>query len=94
MRESTIQRHIIAYLRAQGCYVFKVVGSPLQQRGTPDLLVCYQGRFLALEIKVPGMGLEAMQAHEMVKVRQAGGRGVMVSSVEDTVSLLANIYVP
>lgn len=93
--ESALQRRIIAYLRAQGCYVFKVVGSPLQQRGTPDLLVCWQGRFLAIEIKAvrPDTGRAEkptpLQLHEMAKVTAAGGRAVVVESLEQVIELLA-----
>ena len=83
MRESALQRQIIRYLRERGAYVFKVVGSPLQQRGTPDLLVCWQGKFIALEIKVPGEKATLLQDHEIHKIREAGGRGLVVRSIED-----------
>ena len=91
MKESSLQRRIITYLRAEGCYVFKVVGSPLQQRGTPDLLVCYQGRFLALEIKVPGAKPTPLQVHEMTKIGAAGGIATTVESVEEVKAVLALI---
>ena len=83
MKESALQRQIIAYLRGQGAYVFKVVGSPLQQRGTPDLLVCWQGKFIALEIKAPGEKATLLQDHEIHKIREAGGQGLVVQSIED-----------
>ena len=88
MRESALQRQIIAYLRGRGAYVFKVVGSPLQQRGTPDLLVCWWGKFIAIEIKVPGEDATPMQNHEIHKIREAGGCGVVVKSVGDVEVLL------
>ena len=69
MKESTLQRRIIASLRGQGAYVFKAVGSPLQQRGTPDLLVCWQGHFITMEVKLPGEKPTLMQEHEMKKIR-------------------------
>lgn len=81
--ESTLQRRAISLLRQQGAYVFKVVGSPMQQRGTPDLLVCYKGRFIALEIKVPGAKLDKLQEYEMAKIREAGGAAARVESIEE-----------
>lgn len=83
MKESNIQRKIIAALRERGAYVFKAVGSPLQQRGTPDLLVCYQGAFIALEIKVPGQQATPLQEYEMKKIRAAGAVAETVTSVEE-----------
>jgi len=83
MKESALQRQIIAYLRGQGAYVFKVVGSPLQQRGTPDLLVCWQGKFIGLEIKALRGETTLLQDHEIHKIREAGGRGLVIHSVED-----------
>ena len=88
MRESALQRKIIAYLRERGAYVFKVVGSPLQQRGTPDLLVCWQGKFIGLEIKVPGAKATPLQEHEIYKICEAGGIGVLVESVSDVAVML------
>lgn len=88
MRESALQRQIIAYLRSRGAYVFKAVGSPLQQVGTPDLLVCWHGRFIGLEIKVPGKKPTPIQEYEIHKIREAGGCGVVVESVGDVAVLL------
>lgn len=83
MRESVFQRQIIQYLRASGDYVFKVVGSPMQQRGTPDLLVCHQGLFVAIECKIPGENPSKLQEVEIRKVRQAGGAAGVLTSMDD-----------
>ena len=88
MKESTLQRRIIATLREHGAYVFKAVGSPLQQRGTPDLLVCWQGHFIALELKQPGEKATPMQEHEMKKVQEAGGVAMVVVSVGEVLQCL------
>lgn len=88
MKESALQRQIIAYLREQGAYVFKVVGSPYQQRGTPDLLVCWHGRFIGIELKVPEQEATPMQNHEIYKIQKAGGRGAVVKSLGDVAVLL------
>ena len=83
VQESALQRKIIAYLRGRGAYVFKAVGSAYQQVGTPDLLVCWHGRFIGLELKIPGMDATPMQEHEIHKIREAGGCGVVITSVKD-----------
>ena len=88
MKESTLQCQIITYLRDRGAYVFKAVGSARQQVGTPDLLVCWHGRFIGLEIKIPGEATTPMQAHELQRIRAAGGLGAVVMSVGEVAVLL------
>ncbi len=88
MKESTLQSNAIKRLREQGAYVFNVVGSYAQQRGTPDLLACYQGRFIAIELKVPGKKPFKLQEYELKKIRKAGGIGVVMQSMEELEVLL------
>lgn len=87
-RESRLQRQVIALLRSKGAYVFKVVGSPMQQRGTPDLLVCYRGRFLGIETKMPGNKPTKLQELALKQIAEAGGTGLIAESVEDVERLL------
>lgn len=83
MKESTLQKNIAAMLRQQGAYVFNVHGSPFQQVGTPDLLVCYQGRFIGLEVKLPGEKPSPMQKVELRKIEHAGGRVLVAHSLAE-----------
>ena len=87
-KESTIQKNIIDYLRDQGAYVFNVHGSPYQDVGTPDLLVCYEGRFYGFEVKRPGEKLTVMQKHQVAKVIGAGGVAHRVEKVGDVAEVL------
>lgn len=88
MKESALQRQVITYLRERGAYVFKVVGSPYQRVGTPDLLVCWRGRFIGIELKVPGQSATPMQNYEIRKIEEAGGCGAVVWSLGDVAVLL------
>jgi len=83
MKEAGLQKRILEYLRAAGCYVFKPVGSMGQQRGTPDLLICNRGLFIAAEIKIRGNEPDAMQFHEMEKIKRAGGTAEVVHRLEE-----------
>ena len=88
MKESTLQRNAIKYLRDHGAYVFNVVGGASQQRGTADLLICYRGLFIATELKVPGKKPSKIQEYELEKVRKAGGKAGAVESMEELETLL------
>lgn len=86
--ESNLQRRIARMLREQGDYVFNVVGNPMQQRGTADLLVCHQGLFIALELKAPGGKESKLQQFERRKVDAAGGIAGVAWSMDDVAALL------
>ena len=87
-RESVLQRQIIKHLRGMGAWVFNVHGSPYQQVGVPDLLVAYQGRFYAMEVKKPGGVLSPVQAKVIEEIRVSGSVAGRVESIEEAVKLL------
>ena len=70
------------WLRSQGAYVVKVHGGPFQEAGVSDLLVCWRGRFIAIEIKTPTGKLTEIQQHHLEQVLAAGGIGVVARSVQ------------
>jgi hypothetical protein len=86
--EANLQRHIAKMLRDQGDYVFNVVGNPMQQRGTADLLVCHQGLFIALELKAPGGKESKLQQFERRKVDAAGGIAGVAWGMDEVAPLL------
>ena len=87
-KESLLQRQIIKHLRGMGAWVFNVHGSPYQQVGVPDLLVGYQGRFYAMEVKRPGGILSAVQVKVIEEIRSSGSVAGRVESIEEAVRLL------
>ncbi len=90
--EKSIQNAILRYLLSlQECYVCKVHGTSYGRAGTPDLLVCYRGRFLALEVKRPGEKLTEIQTHELLKWDRAGAFARVVYSVEDVELVLKQV---
>lgn len=54
MREKRVEEKIKDYLFSKGAYYFKVHGSAFMPKGIPDIVVCYKGCFIGLEIKAPG----------------------------------------
>jgi hypothetical protein len=52
--------------------------------GLPDIIGCYAGRFFGLEVKLPGKEhtLTERQSHRIKQINDAGGRGMMVTSVD------------
>lgn len=82
-RESTLQNKVINYLESIGAYVFNVPGTGMERKGTPDLLICYRGEFIAIELKAPGAKPGKLQEYELAKVRRAGGIAKVIHSMEE-----------
>jgi hypothetical protein len=88
--ESRIVKKIKEYLESRGARVFKIHGgdNPFQEVGIPDLIVCYQGKFLGLEVKLPGEKPSTVQQVVLKQIRASGGIAAVVTSVSDVVPLL------
>lgn len=82
--EKSIVEAITKFLRSHGAWVYKTHGSQYGRAGVPDLIVCYEGRFYALEVKKPEGGrVSRLQEIEIERIRKARGIATVVRSVED-----------
>jgi Holliday junction resolvase len=71
MTEQKIQKRILRFLEEAGAYPVKIVTG--NRAGIPDILACMAGRFVAIEVKVPGKEATALQAIHLQRIREAGG---------------------
>jgi hypothetical protein len=86
--EAAIKKQIREWLRQEGAYIF----SPVQMgygASTLDLLVCWKGRFVAIEVKAEGKKLTPRQELLTSEIRAAGGRAFTAYSVDDVARALA-----
>ena len=51
--------------------------------GIPDIICCYKGRFLGLEVKQPSGHLTELQKRTIEKINATGGIALRVDSVSD-----------
>lgn len=72
-------------------FFFKVHGGPYQAVGIPDLIGCYQGCFVAIEVKRPGKEPTSIQEAVMAKLRNAGAFVCVATSVDEAQQLIAEI---
>jgi len=94
VREKTLQTKIIKLLRSRGAWVMNVHGSPSQATGIPDLLVCYKGVFLAIEVKRPdrrSIEPTPLQAHNIAAIKKAGGQAYICWSTDQIEPILKRI---
>jgi hypothetical protein len=66
-------------------------GDPYQENGISDILGCYHGYFVAIEVKQPGEEATPLQKLFLREVGDVGGFTCVAESVEDVVQLLGKI---
>ena len=89
MRESAITKRIIDYIHSIGGTAIKVHGSVYMHSGTPDIIACVRGRFVAIEVKQPGKHPTPAQVAYIEKIQRSGGIAFVAHSVEEVDDLLA-----
>lgn len=90
MLERNIVSAIKKYLASLGGDVFfwKEHGGPYSTAGIPDIICCYKGYFLGLEVKLPQGKLTELQARTLRRINRAGGVASRVESVADVQALI------
>ena len=89
-----LERDIVAavkrYLSTLGEDVFfwKEHGGPYGTSGIPDIIICYKGRFIGMECKLPGGRLTELQKRAIAKINRAGGIARRVENVADAQSII------
>ena len=86
--ETSITRQIKELLFRVGYFPIKIAGGPYQKPGIADLLVCGEGKFIAIEVKKPGGKLSPLQEAFLHDIRAAGGVAFVAYSVDDVVNEL------
>jgi len=95
MLEKDIVNAIKKMLITNGAWVVKTHGS-IHTAGLPDLLACYQGQFIALEVKRPETRhtVTARQQAFLDAIEAAGGVAGVVTSCSDVRSLFEDRVEP
>ena len=93
MQERDVVASIKKYLASLGSDVFfwKEHGGPYGTSGVPDIICCYKGRFLGLEVKLPSGKLTELQKRAIEKINRAGGIACRVESVDDVKAVIARV---
>lgn len=73
----------------------KIYGNAVQSGGIPDLLICYKGKFIALELKDPDekntYGATNRQLAHIERIKKAGGIGAVVDSLEQIQGIIKGL---
>jgi len=88
--ETRIVAQIKTALKRRGAFYFKVHGSEFMMAGLPDLIVCYRGLFIGMEVKTAEGVVSDVQAyvHRRIRLRRADGIAVVVHSPAEAMRVL------
>lgn len=78
------------WFKERGIYYVRTNNWGYGRKGIPDILACYQGRFVAVEAKVRPDKPTAWQNRELNAIRAAKGIAIVAYSVED----LGSVFKP
>lgn len=91
MREKNIENKIKNYLKSKGAYYFKHHGNQFSQVGVPDIIACYKGKFIGIEVKNETGKTSPLQDINLKMINDAGGIGIVARSVEEVSKVIDNI---
>jgi hypothetical protein len=87
MKESTIQTKIIKYVDSlPKSWTVKIINC--NKNGTPDVLCCIEGRFVAFEVKTSTGIVSELQRYRISEIRSAEGEAYIVRSLEEVKDIL------
>lgn len=89
--EPEFQRDAIDYIESRNGYVVKVTVSSYNKKGTPDLIVCFNGKFVALELKVKDNKPSKIQEAKMKQIVRAGGIAKPAWTIQEIKEILDEI---
>ena len=88
--EGRVKAEVKKYLTSIGAWWYMPVSNGMGRVGCPDLLICHQGRFIAVETKAPGKrgNTTPNQDRELAAIQAADGLALVVDDVEQLKEVL------
>jgi Holliday junction resolvase len=88
--EGAVKRAVKSYLDKIGVWHFSPVSNGMGAHGIPDIIACWRGRFVGIEVKAPGKRANTSELQKMQLASIAHNQGIAV--VVDDVSQLVPIF--
>lgn len=78
-KEKSFEKRIKDYLKKNGHWFVKYwAGAAFTKSGIPDLLICFNGQFLGLEVKAANGKPSQLQLYNLKKIDESGGFGILL----------------
>ena len=90
MREKQIENTIKKYLASLGVWYIKHHANKFTKVGVPDILACWNGKFVAIEVKTPVGVLSELQKYNLKAISESGGISIVARSLQDVKEVIKN----
>lgn len=92
-KEKNFENRIKRFLDSIGAYYFKFFANAYTRAGIPDLCVCLNGTFVAIEVKAENGRPSDLQKINLKKINDSGGVGILAypSGYEDLKEFLYGV---
>lgn len=77
--EGKVKKKVIELLTSSGAYYCMPVTGGYGRSGVPDIIACFQGKFLAIECKAGKNVPTALQEKTLEDIRNAGGSALVIN---------------
>jgi Holliday junction resolvase len=77
--EAKVKAKVVSILKAAGAYYFYPVTGGFGNSGVPDIIVCYQGRFIGIECKSGANKPTPLQEQNLERITNAGGTALVIN---------------
>lgn len=76
--EKNFENQVKKWLKEHEAWYVKTWSNGVQRSGIPDLLICWKGRFIALELKAENGRASKLQEYEISQIKESGGIALIV----------------
>jgi hypothetical protein len=77
--EAKVKKQVRATLDYFGAYYFSPATGGYGRSGVPDIIACYKGRFIGIEVKAGGNPPTALQLRELAMIEKRGGIALVIN---------------
>ena len=77
--EAKVKAKVVKTLKAYGAYYFFPATHGYGRSGVPDIVCCYEGRFIAIECKAGKNTVTELQRRELDAIHAAGGKAYIIN---------------
>jgi len=83
--EALLTKSIRQLLNSVGIFAWKEWGGPMSTPGVPDIIGCFKGRLIGIEIKSEKGVVSESQKEFIENINRAGGLAFVARSLEDVI---------
>jgi len=77
--EKNFENRLKIYMKNKGFWFIKYwAGAKFTKDGVPDIIACYKGKFLGIELKAESGKPKLLQLVMLKRIREAGGIGLLL----------------